>query len=45
MTGRRHSMRKIREVLRYRYECKLSFDRIASALDMHLYFRLKEWIK
>ena len=34
MSGRRHRMRKVREVLRYRYECKLSFDRIASALDM-----------
>ena len=34
MSGRRLSMRKIREVLRYRYECKLSFNRIASALDM-----------
>jgi hypothetical protein len=34
MSGRRHSMRKIREVLRYRYECKLSFNRIASALGM-----------
>jgi transposase len=34
MPGRRHCMRKIREVLRYRYDCKLSLDRIASALGM-----------
>jgi transposase len=34
MSGRRHSVRKIKEILRYRFECKLSFDRIASALGV-----------
>jgi transposase len=34
MPGRRHEMRRIREVLRYRYEHKLSMERIAGSLGI-----------